>query len=819
MRNRYLFSFALLAFFVTLTAVAQRPNVILVMTDDQGYGDLGCHGNPFLKTPEIDKLHGESIRFTDFHVSSFCTPTRAALMTGNHPGYSGAYRTSSGRSMMHPDEKTVADLFAEAGYATGMVGKWHLGDNAPHRPQDRGFQDVVWHRCGGIGQASDYWGNTYFDDTYARVRPGSRVEKFEKFTGYCTDVFFGEGMRFVDKNREKPFFLYLALNAPHGPYRVPPEWAKPYQGNKDIPNPNFYGMIANIDYNMGLLREKLDELGLTENTILIFMTDNGTSAGAKFKGLDSEALVGYNAGMRGKKSSVYDGGHRVPFFIYWPKGGLTGGEDIETIGAHIDVLPTLAELCGITVGAGYDLDGISLKPLLDGSNQPWPRDHHVVQYHGGAYGNAMPPGPLAYSAVLTERWRLVNSDGQFLFDIEADPAQRKDVSAEHPEVVKRLRALYDPFWERVSPRLTPIRIDIGDPGEPRTVLCSQDWYMKKGNPPWNFGSIKSLPKVTGPWIVDVKRAGRYRLTLRQWPAEANKPVIAVRAKVEIAGQEQSGPVVSGCEGVVIELDLPAGPSELVTYLYDEKGKAGGAYFTDVEWLGASDSLPKASSVPQSVGHVSVSEKAPSSQSKGAHAQFDFQTSLKGKQSWTTGAFTDASKTVWDEANLSGKTLTFSGHNFGYNDSMKKVNFSEATINTTGNQPFISADLSGANFSGATLNVKGYTGRMTAFRDAKLAGANFRNITWGVSTDGLTQKTEFFFSGGPGSTTAADKHLAVTFEGADLSRITGAAKTAMIQNLGKFDGETAIGAKYNDSTLTKSGWTAAELDAAGWRRVE
>ena len=188
----------------------------------------------------------------------------------------------------------------------------------------------------------------------------------------------------------------------------------------------------------------------------------------------------------------------------------------------------------------------------------------------------MPPGPLAYSVVLTERWRLVNSDGQFLFDIEADPAQRKDVSAEHPEVVAQLRDFYEPFWKRVSPRLTPVRINIGDPGDPRTVLCSQDWYMKKGNPPWNFGAIKRLPKVTGPWMLEVERAGRYRLTLRQWPAEAKKTVIAVRAKIEIAGKEQEGPVTSGCRGVVVEMDLPAGPTELLTYLYDKKGKAGGA---------------------------------------------------------------------------------------------------------------------------------------------------------------------------------------------------------------------------------------------------
>ena len=221
----------------------------------------------------------ESIRFTDFHVSPFCTPTRAALMTGNNPGYTGAYRTSSGRTMMHRDEKTIANLFGDNGYATGMVGKWHLGDNAPHRPQDRGFQDVVWHRCGGVGQASDYWGNDYFDDTY------ERNGKFEKFEGYCTDVWFREGIRFVEENKDKPFFLYLAPNAPHGPYRVPPKNGRSrIRATQTVANANFYGMIANIDHNMGILRQRLSELGLAENTILIFMTDNGTAAGAKIQG-------------------------------------------------------------------------------------------------------------------------------------------------------------------------------------------------------------------------------------------------------------------------------------------------------------------------------------------------------------------------------------------------------------------------------------------------------------------------------------------------------------------------------------------------------
>ena len=565
------------------SAKSNQPNVIIVMTDDQGYGDLGCHGNPILKTPNLDQLSRESIRFTDFHVSPFCTPTRAALMTGNHPGYTGAFRTSSGRTMMHRDEKTIANLFADNGYATGMVGKWHLGDNAPHRPQDRGFEDAVWHRCGGVGQASDYWGNDYFDDTYERVTPGSKKGVFEKFEGYCTDVWFREGLRFIEQNKDRPFLLYLPTNAPHGPHLVPDKWAKPYQGNKGVHNPNFCGMVANIDHNMGLLRTKLQEWGLAENTILIFMTDNGTSAGAKFKGLDSEPIVGFNAGMRGKKSSVYDGGHRVPFFIHWPKGKLTEGKDIGTIAAHIDVLPTLADLCGLTVTEEYDIDGVSLKPLLVGDGS-LSRKHHVVQYHGGPGGRELPSKPFNFSVVLTERWRLVNSVSQQLFDIEADPAQRNDVAQQNADVVAQLRDRYSPFWDRVSPRLTPVRIDLGNPTDNPTVLCSQDWRLPIGNPPWNFKHIKKLPRRTGPWMLEVKQAGRYRITLRQFPKAANKDVLAEKAKIEIAGQAMEQSVQESSKGVVFEVDLPAGPTELVTYLYDRNGEPGGAYFTEVEAL-------------------------------------------------------------------------------------------------------------------------------------------------------------------------------------------------------------------------------------------
>lgn len=559
-----------------IRAESRQPNVILVLTDDQGYGDLSCHGNPILKTPNLDRMHRESVRFTDFHVSPLCTPTRGALLTGRDPGRNGAYRTSAGRTMLHHNETTLADLFAQQGYATGLFGKWHLGDSVPNRPQDHGFQDVVWHRCGGVGQVSDHWGNDYFDDTY------ERNGKLEQFEGYCTDVWFAEAMRFMEEHQDEPFFLYLPLNAPHSPYVVADEWSDPYEATATWkPGAKFYGMIANLDYNFGRLRQRLEDLELDDNTILIFMTDNGTAAGGKFDGFDSEALEGFNAGMRGKKASIYEGGHRVPFFLRWPAGGFTAGRDIDNLAVHVDLLPTLADLCDLPLPTDRPLDGTSLVPLLRGEQATWSREHVVMQFHGGAQFLA-DRIPVEGSYIMTERWRLLN--GHELYDIIADPAQRHDLADQYPEVVADLWSHYQPYWKSVASGMRPVRIDIGNPAENPTQLCSQDWYMESGNPPWNFRLIGALPRVTAPWMLNVARAGPYRLTLRQFPALAQKPVKAVRAKVKIAGLEQECEVTPGSTGVVFELNLPAGATELWTYLYDKNGEAGGAYFTDVEAL-------------------------------------------------------------------------------------------------------------------------------------------------------------------------------------------------------------------------------------------
>ena len=519
-----------------------------------------------------------SIRLTNYHVSPFCTPTyKRGINDGtlSRPNRCLSEQ-ASGRSNLHHDEITMATYFANAGYKTGLIAKWHLGDNAPCRPQDRGFQDVVWHKGGGVGQAPDFWGNSQFNDTY------ERNGKYEKFTGYATDVWFNESIAFIEKNQKNPFFLYLATNAPHSPYIVPEKWADPYRKKVSWKHgAEFYGMIANLDHNIGLLRKKLNELGIAENTIFIFTTDNGTAKGNGGHGGDVDGYRGFNAGMRGQKSTIFEGGHRVPFFIHWPDGGLMGGQDRKNLTAHLDVLPTLAELCGLKIETKQKLDGKSFANYLGDPLTKPHREHLVIQMHGGARF-VKKESPWFMSCVLEGDWRLL--EGEKLYDVSNDLMQRQDIANKHPQVVARLRGLYEKFWKSVSFRMTPVCLDLGNPNENPTLLCSQDWRLEIGNPPWNFSEINQYKKITGPWHVKVKQTGKYRFTLRQFPEVAKKPLRAVRAKIRIAGKEMSRPIPPGVNGVQFELSLRTGETTLETFLYTDNEQIGGAYFTEVEYL-------------------------------------------------------------------------------------------------------------------------------------------------------------------------------------------------------------------------------------------
>ena len=488
-----------------------RPNVILVITDDQGYGDLSCHENPWLRTPNLDRLHEQSVRLTDFHVSPTCAPTRAALLTGHYSNRTGVWHTIGGRSLLRESESTIAEILACNGYRTGIFGKWHLGDNYPFRPQDRGFQEVMIHRGGGVGQAPDYWDNNYFDDTYFHNG------KPEKYSGYCTDIWFDEALEFIGREKGgQPFFCYLSTNAPHGPFFVEDRYSLPYRENQEIPNPYFYGMLANIDMNMGRLDKTLEQLGIKDNTILIFMTDNGSSAGVELESGDGFLTRGFNAGMRGKKGSMYEGGHRVPCFIRWPGGGLIHGEDINSLTAHVDLAPTLVDLLGLESEEQAAFDGSSLRGLLSGEKSPDGRilvtDSQRIEH----------PEKWRRSSVMQDKWRLIN--GSELYDIGSDPEQRVDLAAEFPGKVNELRAGYESWWKDISPVFDEYpAIVIGSPEETETVLSSHDLHSET-MVPWNHQQVRSGMAGEGWWALRAADAGTYRISLRRWPRENGLPI-------------------------------------------------------------------------------------------------------------------------------------------------------------------------------------------------------------------------------------------------------------------------------------------------------
>ncbi|MCZ6673581.1 MAG: arylsulfatase [Verrucomicrobia bacterium] len=573
-----------LLLFESVLIGTEHPNVILILTDDQGYGDLSCHGNPDIKTPNIDKLYAESVRLTDYHVSHFCTPSRASLMTGRNASRTGAWRTSSGRTMLHIDEVTMAEVFRDSGYATGIFGKCHLGDSYPHRPQDRGFEYTLWHRCGGLTQISDYWGNDYFDDHY------ERNGVYEKFEGYCTDVWFENALEFIKTNADqgRPFFCYIPTNAPHSPFIVEEKYAAPYRNNPNVPTPEFFGMIANIDENVGRLREKLDDWGIAKDTLLIYMTDNGTSAGIKAaSNPDGLPVVGFNAGMRGKKASIYDGGHRVPCFVYWPRedgNGFVGGRDVAQLTAHYDWMPTLVELCDLTPKQGRPLDGRSIVPLLRGEDRDWEERYMIRQYQGGVFFR-FAPEPWRESVVMTEQWRLVN--GVELYEIESDPSQSFDVAEKYPLVVDRLRKEYSAWWHDVEPRLkTPVRNHVGNPAENPLALSAQEWYVWPfGNPVTNQKKVSKLEGMESPWLLEVERSGNYEFRLSQFPQEAALPIKAEEAWIRVGEFEESRRIVSGADSISFRTRLLPGPVKLETAFIETNGNRTSAYFAYVKYLG------------------------------------------------------------------------------------------------------------------------------------------------------------------------------------------------------------------------------------------
>ena len=504
---------------------ARQPNIVLVMTDDQGYGDFGFAGNPVLQTPHLDALAARSATVERFYVSPVCTPTRASLMTGRYNYRTRAIDTYIGRAMMEPDEVTIAEMLRDAGYATGIFGKWHLGDNYPMRAMDQGFEESLVHRGGGIGQPSDPPGGEGKYTDAVLFRNGQR----EETTGYCTDVYFDAAFDFMERaaSEGRPFFAYVPTNAPHGPFHdVPEDWLDFYRQvdlSAVLPDPEqasdevldrlarSYAMISNIDDNVGRLIARLDDLGLAENTILVFLDDNGPDRDR------------YNAGLRGRKGSTLEGGIRSPLLVRWPGRLPAGGEPVDRIAAHIDIAPTLLDVAGVEPPAGLHLDGRSLLGLLTGNGNGeldaanWPDRTLYFQFHRGDE-----PTPLQAFAAVGQRYKLVHpsprGEGDWqgelnleLYDLEADPGESRNLIVEAPEVAAEMSDAYLEWFEDVSStrpdNYAPPRIVVGTDHEPVTVLTRQNWRRITNDQGWR-------PTSQGHWLLSAQSDSTFDVEVR-----------------------------------------------------------------------------------------------------------------------------------------------------------------------------------------------------------------------------------------------------------------------------------------------------------------
>ncbi len=556
---------------------ADRPNVILIMSDDQGGGDYGFMGNELIRTPHLDQMKESSGFLSNFYVSPVCAPTRACLMTGRYNYRTRAIDTYIGRAMMEPTETTIAEVLRDAGYQTGIYGKWHLGDSYPLRAMDQGFQESLVIRGGGIGQPSDPIGaeGKYTDPTLMK----NGVETPMK--GYCTDIYFDAAIDFIDQNvqSKRPFFAYIATNAPHGPFDDVPE--ELYEEYRQVDfSPIMIGkpgakrsaaeqdklariaaMITNIDANVGRLIDELGRLGIDDNTIVMYLNDNGPNTRR------------YVGNMRGMKSDVDNGGIRSPLLFRWP-ARITPGRESDELCAHIDVMPTILDACRIDPPEGDPLDGRSFLPLLTKDNAPWPTRQLVFQSHRGDV-----PYRLHHFAIHEDSWKLVHPSGfgreRFvgdpkleLYDLSTDPQQKNNLAKDHPDIVQSLQAAYQSWFDDVSStrpdNYAPPRIIIGTDHEPITVLTRQDW-RHSGGQPWAADS-------NGHWKLESPEAATYQIELifRTSP-QAGTAVIH-------AGKQNTTMKIAGGDrrGYMANTELPAGKFDLRVDV-DFDGKVQGPY--------------------------------------------------------------------------------------------------------------------------------------------------------------------------------------------------------------------------------------------------
>lgn len=469
-----------------------QPNIVLILTDDQGWGDLSFHGNDSIQTPVLDELAKTGVHFNRFYVSPVCAPTRASLLTGRYHLRTGCTWVTHRKEVMRSGEITLAENLKSAGYQTGIFGKWHNGEQYPNDPIGQGFDEFY-------GFSSGHW-NNYFDGTLIHN------QKEVPFSGFIVDALTEKAIDFITANKEKPFFCYVPYNTPHSPMQVPDRYFDKYKAmGLTSFNACAYGMVENIDDNVGRLLTTMDSLELTDKTIFVFTTDNGPNGWR------------YNDGMKGRKGWVDEGGIRVPFFIKYPNGGITGGKTIRQLASHIDVMPTLLELCGIKEHVGLKFDGKSLVPLLKDTSGSWP-ERNIYTF---PIANHLKPYP---GSVRNNQYRLVfeRDSSMTLYDMLADPGQKLDIASQYPEIVARLSESYLNLYKEVTIEGTkPPPIPVGYPESPTVRLPAPEAKLA-GNlnfvihPGWANDWVTNWTSEADrlSWSLDNKTAGKYQIYLR-----------------------------------------------------------------------------------------------------------------------------------------------------------------------------------------------------------------------------------------------------------------------------------------------------------------
>jgi arylsulfatase A-like enzyme len=555
-----------------IASAARRPNVVVILTDDQGFAELGVTGNPIIRTPQIDRFASQSASLVNFHVMPVCSPTRAGFLTGRYSYRTGVTDTWMGRSLIDPDETTLAEMFRDGGYRTGIFGKWHLGDNYPRRAMDQGFQESLVVNGGGLAQPGDPpvpvdERGAYFNATL------SHNGKWVNTKGYISDVITDAALQFIEKQRRKSFFVYLSFNAPHSPHQVPDKYPAHYPPDVFSPanfpvagNPTptnnkpevlakVYGMVENIDDNVGRLLAKLDALQLANETIVVLFSDNG-----------AQRHNGFNGGLRGWKGTPYEGGTRQFCFIRWPTQ-FKAGLKVDRITSHVDLTPTLLDLCDVSKPPRVNFDGRSLAPLLRGEEVAWLDRTLVAQWHRGDI-----PERYRSFAIRSQDWKLVqplgretwNGQTEFqLFDMIEDPFEMRDVAAEHPKRVAELKAAYDLWFDDVAAGrdfAKPQRIFVGAKPENPVLLTRQDWRGPQAD--WTAEGI-------GHWDLNVVNGGRYDIRLRFDAASTDR-----RLTLKCGGFSAQQPIKAGIEQYVFkDVRLPVGPAQLEATL--QQGNASG----------------------------------------------------------------------------------------------------------------------------------------------------------------------------------------------------------------------------------------------------